>query len=371
MGTTYKFPSNMADNKNRSCRSGGIVMKRYIVFPLVFCALLLALAAPARSEPSVLVQTTTLQKGSLPKAVTAYGSVQASSSARLTIMAPLAAVISDVYVFQGEAVAKGAPLVQLMPSPKTASDYAQAQAALRFATNVKKRSREMLKQHLATTQQLADAEKNEADAQASLKALKAQGADGPNILKAPSAAIVTSLSASPGAIVAEGVPLLELAQQQALVLTVGVVPAKAEAIAVGDVATVSPIGQKQSGSGRVFLRGSVVDAATGLVSIEITLPAGKFFPGEMAKAAIATGHVEGYVVPHAAILVNEKGSPYVVQAVNGAARLVDVTILGSQGDKDVIDGSLDPASPLVLAGNYQLEAGMKVRFADPDGKAAP
>jgi membrane fusion protein, multidrug efflux system len=346
-------------------------MKRSIVFSVVFCALLLAHSALARSEPSVLVQTTTLQKGRLPKTVTAYGSVQASASARLTIMAPLAAVVGEVYVYQGEAVDKGAPLVRLLPSPKTASEYAQAQAALHFATNHKERMQGMLKQHLATAQQLADAEKNEADAQSALKALQAQGAGGPNVLKAPSAAIVTSLSTSPGTIVAEGAPLLELAQQKSLVLTVGVVPAKAAAIAVGNDATVTPIGEKQSATGKVLSRGSIVDAGTGLIPVEITLPAGKFFPGEMAKAAIATGHVKGYIVPHTAILVNEKGSPYVVQAVNGAARLVDVTILGSQGNRDVIDGSLDPASPLVLDGNYQLEAGMKVRFADPDGKAAP
>jgi membrane fusion protein, multidrug efflux system len=346
-------------------------MKRRIVFSLVCCALLLAQAAPARSDPSVLVQTTTLQKGRLPKIATAYGSVQASSSARLTIVAPLAAVVGEVYVYQGQAVAKGAPLVRLMPSPQTASGYAQAQAALRFAANIKERSQQMLKQHLVTAQQLADAEKNEANAQAALKALKAQGAGGPKVLTAPSAAIVTRLSASPGAIVADGAPLLELAQQKALVLTVGVVPAKAAAIAEGDDALVSPIGEKPSASGKVLSRGSLVDAATGLVPVEIALPAGKFFPGEMAKATIATGQVEGYVVPHAAILVSEKGSPYVVQAVNGAARLVDVTILGSQGDKDVIQGSLDPASPLVLAGNYQLEAGMKVRFDHSDPKAAP
>jgi RND family efflux transporter MFP subunit len=317
------------------------------------------------------VQTTTLQKGSLPKTVTAYGSVQASSSARLTIMAPLAAVVGEVYVYPGEAVAKGAPLARLMPSPKSASNYTQARAALRLAVNLKERVQIMLKQHLATAQQLADAEKNELDARSALKALKAQGAGGPNVLKAPSAAIVTSLSASPGAIVAEGAPLFELAQQNSLVLTVGVVPAKAAEIAVGNDAAITPIGGNQSAPGKVLSRGSIIDAGTGLMPVEITLPAGKFFPGEMAKAAIATGQVEGYIVPHAAILVSEKGLPYVVQAVDGAARLVAVTVLGSQGDTDVIEGPLDPASPLVLAGNYQLEAGMKVRSADPDGKAAP
>ncbi|MDR3425127.1 MAG: efflux RND transporter periplasmic adaptor subunit [Alphaproteobacteria bacterium] len=346
-------------------------MKQRSVLALVYCALLLAAATPARSEPSVLVQTAPLQKGSLPRIVTAYGSVQGSSSSRQTIMAPLAATVSEVYVRQGEAVAKDAPLVQLMPSPKAASDYAQAQSALHNATDLKERTQKMLKQHLATAQQLADAKKSEADAKATLTALQTQGAGGPNVLKAPASAIVTALSTNPGAIVAEGAPLLELAQTHALVLTVGVVPAKAADLAPGNEATITPIGEKQSATGKVLLRGSVVDAATGLVPVEIALPDENFFPGEMAEAAITTGELQGYIVPHAALLVDDKGAPYVVQDIGGTAKKVDVQVLGGRGDQNIIDGQLDPSAPLVVSGNYQLEDGMKVRTVDPDGKAAP
>ena len=66
-------------------------------------------------------------------------------------------------------------------------------------------------------------------------------------------------------------------------------------------------------------------------------------------------------------MVDDAGASYVVQAVNGTARKVAVRVLGAQGDNAVIDGSLDAAAPLVLAGNYQLENGMKVRVADPSG----
>jgi hypothetical protein len=99
------------------------------------------------------------------------------------------------------------------------------------------------------------------------------------------------------------------------------------------------------------------------------LPAGRFFAAEMAQANIVVGKAEGYVVPHQAILVNDQGAPYVVQAVDGRARQVPVQIVLSDGARDVIAASLDPAAPLVLAGNYQLTNGMAIRDANAQGSS--
>ena len=91
----------------------------------------------------------------------------------------------------------------------------------------------------------------------------------------------------------------------------------------------------------------------------------------MAQAGIVTGQEAGYVVPHEAILSDDSGAPYVVQAVNGAAHTVAVKVLLADGARDVIEGALDPAAPLVLSGNHQLKNGMRVRVAasnQPGGK---
>jgi len=347
-----------------------------MIFRIVTGILCLALgtAAPAiaqsdSAQPSVLVQVMTLNKGRLPRIVTGYGSVKASTSARETIMAPVSAVVAAIYVRQGEQVAKGAPLIRLEPSPKTKASYAQAQSALGVAKELVSRTRKMLAQHLATEQQLANAEKAESDAQSSLAALQAQGAGGANILRAPTQAIVTTLSTIQGAIVAEGATLLDLAQPEGLVLAVGVTASEATGVTPGDRASITAIGDQQTVPGRVMLRGSIVDSGSALVPIEISLPPGKFLPGEMGEAAITTGEVSGYVVPHEAVLVNDRGEPYVVQAVGMRAREVPVRILAANDGKDVIDGRLEAAAPLVLAGNYQLENGMRLRLADPKAGA--
>ena len=52
------------------------------------------------------------------------------------------------------------------------------------------------------------------------------------------------------------------------------------------------------------------------------------------------------------------------------AKKVPVRVLVAGGARDVVDGPLNAASPVVLAGNYQLDDGMRVRVAAPDGASA-
>ena len=319
----------------------------------------------SNSNSSVLVTLSHLQEGSLPRVVVGYGTVGAANSGRKTVMAPESAVVGEIFVRLGEQVPAGAPLVELAPSPASAASYLQAKSALTVAQQLVASTQRLVSLHLATAQQLADARKSESDARSQLKALDLVGAAGPKIVRAPFAAIVTTLAATPGAIVAEGAPLLDLAAPGRLVLTVGVVPAQAAAIAPNDAATVTLVGGTESAPGRVMVRGAVAEADTGLVPVDIALPAGKFLPGEMAEAAITTGELHGYVVPHNAILVNDSGAPYVVQAIGDTAKKVPVQVLGAHGDQDVITGALNARAPLVLAGNYQLDDGMKIRLSDP------
>ncbi len=341
-------------------------MRRGILAALgVAAALQFAAAAPANEEPSVLVTTTRLRPGNLPHTVSAYGTVQADPSARQAVMAPASAGVSRIYVRVGEEVAKGAPLIQLVPNPQTHAAFAQARSALAAANSQLQHTRELLSMYLATRQQLVDAQKAQSDARAALNALQTQGAGGPKILTAPFRATVTKIDANAGMLVTEGSALLELAPPNRLVLRVGVVPADAAAIRPGDKASVTPLGGGASFDATVLLRGAVVDAADGLVPIEIGLPANTLMPGETAKTTIATHAVQGYVVPHAALLINDRGHPYVVQVKGMAAKLVPVQVLQANGGQDVIAGKLDPAAPVVLSGGHQLEDGMKVRLSDP------
>jgi membrane fusion protein (multidrug efflux system) len=319
----------------------------------------------AEPTPSVLVTLAPLERGSLPHQVIGYGTVGPASSGRKLVMAPVAAVVGTLYVRLGQQVPKGAPLVRLDPSPDTAAAYAQARSALSVAKHLVQSTRKLMVLHLATGQELATARKSESDARAALAALNAVGAGGVRTVRAPFPAIVTALTARPGQIVSAGTALLDLAAPGHLVLTVGVVPAQAGEVNVDDPAKVTLVGGTQPVEGRVLLRGAVAESGTGLVPVEISLPPGSLLPGEMAEAAITTRQMQGYVVPHKAILVDDKGAPYIVQAFNGIAHKVPVRVLDASGTRDVVSGALDPHAWLVLTGNYQLDNGMRVRLADP------
>lgn len=316
-------------------------------------------------QPSVQVQVTKLQKGSLPKTVTVFGKVEASASMREDVTAPSTAVVDGIFVKPGEQVNAGTDLVRLTPTPETAAAYKKAVSALSSARDLLRRTKALLAQHLATRQQVEDAQKAVSDAEASLNALAAEGANTPKTLSASSRGVVTSVSATLGAIVTPGASLLSIAHMTGLVLRAGAVPELAKEINKGDAADLSALGGGDTGTGTVLLRGSIVDPSTGLVPIEITLPPGIFLAGQTVQARIVTGTVDGYVVPHEAVLVDEHGAPYVVQAKDMIAHNVPVKILLSAGARDVIDGALDPRAALVLAGNYQAKDGMQVHIVDP------
>jgi RND family efflux transporter MFP subunit len=321
--------------------------------------------------PSVLVTTIPLQRGSLPRTVTAYGVVQADTAARATIVAPVAAMLTRIYVHRGESVHGGAALVQLTPSAPTRAAYAQATAAMRLASAALEHERELLAEHLATRQQLDDAQKAESDARAALAALAAQGAGAPATLRAPFAGVVLDIMASPHALLTEGTVLLELSQATGLTLTVGAAPDAAVQIAAGDQAEVTAVGAAHAWPTHVISPGALVDAASGLVPVRVALPQGRWLAGESARAVITVGMAQGYVVPHAAVLLDDDAHPYVVQDHGGMARIVHVTVVGSDGAHDAITGPLDADAPLVLEGNYQAQDGMKLRHAGTGAALAP
>ena len=323
-----------------------------------------ALAAGA-SAPTVLATLTPLRQGSLPHVVIVYGTVQPSNTGGRALMAAESGVVGTVYVRVGERVRAGAPLIEVLPSPQSGAAYHQALSALKVARALLSSTRKLYGLHLATNQQLVAAEKSERDAEESLAALRAAGAGGPDVLRAPFAAVVTALTAETGSIVRQGSPLATLASPDRLVLAAGVVPGQALSIAVGNPAVIEATGSDQWVSGSVAMRGAASAPNSGLVPVQIALPAGKFMPGEVAKARITTAEVHGFLVPHAALLVNDRGAPYVVQAVNGIAQKVPVRVLDEYADQDIIAGALDPNAPVVLAGDYQLENGMHIRVANP------
>ena len=339
--------------------------------------MLLPLAALAQGgqQPSVLVTAETPRKGSLPRTLVAYGTVQASPDGGSETMSLLrGGQVTEVFAFAGQTVQQGQKLLVVQADPAAVSAYQQAVAALSLAQGDRARASRMLAQHLATRDQLAQADKAVADAQASLDALKRAGGGSPSqTLKADFDGVVANLLVSKGARVAAQAPLLTLARSSRLVASVGVEPSLRDQVAANQPAQVEPLYASGSLKGRVASVSAMLDPATRLVPVLIDPSpdgpgGGGLLPGSPVRATVQVGQMTGWLAPRDAVLTDAKG-PYAFQVNGGKAVRVDVRIVGTAGGTTVIAGPLDPSRPLVTGGNYQLQDGIAVRETPPDPAA--
>ena len=190
------------------------------------------------TPPSVLVTLTRLKEGSLPQVVIGYGTVgrpraQDHHGARggrrgRDRRAPGRAGSAGAPLIPGAEPGHGGLLhagqvgARRRAAPR--GEHAQARGGASRDRAAARRCREVRVRRPRALQALEG------------------GRRGPQVVRAPFRAIVTTLSATPGAIVAEGAPLLDLAAPRRLVLTVGVVPAQAGEISADDTATVTLVG---------------------------------------------------------------------------------------------------------------------------------
>ena len=339
---------------------------------LIAFALLPASAlAQGGQQPSVLVTAETPHQGSLPRALVAYGTVQASPDGGSETMSLLrGGQVTEVFTFAGQTVHKGQKLLVVHADPAAVSAYQQAVAALSLAQGDRTRAARMLAQHLATRDQKAQADKAVADAKANLDALKRAGGGSPEqTLTADFDGVVANLMVAKGVRVAAQTPLLTLARSSRLVASVGVEPSLRGQLAANQPAQVEPLYASGSLNGRVVSVSAMLDPATRLVPVLIDPtpngpPETALLPGSPVRATVQVGQMTGWLAPRDAVLTDAK-SPYVFQVNGGKAARVDVRIVGMAGGTTVVAGPLDPSRPLVTGGNYQLQDGIAVRETPP------
>jgi membrane fusion protein (multidrug efflux system) len=328
--------------------------------------LLISLLAPggvqADDAPSVLVQTEMPYQGTLPDILTVYGTAMPALNGRMTLSMQQNGRVTAIAVTPGEKVQAGQHLLEFTVSAAESSTFKQAVNALSLAQAERAHTVQLLRQQLATRDQLAQAEKAVSDAQAALDALRREGAGEPvRNLDAPFDGIVETIPVAQGVRTQAGVPLLTLTRLDGLVVTVGIEPGEQARVSPGQPVRLTPLmGGGESINGHLLRVDAVLNPKTRMVDADIAVPGGKVMPGAAFRADIDIGQIRGWVVPHDAVLADGKGT-YVFQVTGGKATRVDVALVGSRGGQEAITGALDPARALVTQGNYQLDDGMAVR----------
>jgi membrane fusion protein (multidrug efflux system) len=328
---------------------------------IVLLGSLFAVAAHAQDKPSVAVETTPARQGSLPELLTAYGAAAPALDGGMTLSFQQDGRVLAIAVTPGETVRAGDRLLDFGASASAISTYQQAVTSLAAAQQQRAHAAQLFKQQLATRDQLAQAEKAVADAQATLDALRREGADkASQTLDAPFDGIIATIPVGQGDRVQPGATLMTITRLDGLVVTVGIEPAERARVHPGARVHLISLPAGVELDGRVLRVDGTLNPKTRLLDTDVSVPPGSVISGEAFRVAINIGQVQGWIVPHDAVLNDTKGS-YVFQVAGGTAARVDVTVTGSAGADDVVRGTLDPQRPIVVQGNYQLSDNAAVR----------
>ncbi len=331
--------------------------------------------AAADAEGVALVTLAKVESAEVRDTAPVFGVVTPSQSGVFTIASPKPAIVVQVLVGPGQAVNAGQPLVVLADAPGARMSYDQAVNARNAAQRDLERVQRMMKDHLATNDQVIAAQKALADANAALVAQSAQGAGkGRQTLTAPFAAVVTAVTGVAGDHVAQDAPIMTLAQAGGSGGGVGaklsIEPDLSVSVAAGQAVTLTPVfGKAAPITSHIAMVGRQVDATTKSVDALAPLGGAPWPIGSAVKGEIVTGSHSGLVVPRAAVVFDETGT-HVFTVAGGRAKRVAVEVGDDQGEAIEVKGALKAGDAVAVEGAYELQNGMEVRLA-PVKKAAP
>lgn len=343
----------------------------------VFALLLTSAAVSADDAPSVLVQTQTPQRGTLPEIITAYGTAVPAINGGMTLSVQAEGRVMHLLVTPGEAVHAEQALLEFQLSAAASSTYEQAQSALKLARQEQARTARLLAQQLATRDQQAQADKAVGDAQAALTALEQENGGKPHqTITAPFDGVVGAIPVAQGERVQPGTALVTVTRTGGLVITVGIEPAQRRKLKLGQSATLESLDALSDGEaalhGKLVRIDKALNPKTRLVDADLVPDGNADEPlqGQAFRAGIEVGQVPGWLLSRNAVLDDEQGA-YLFQVADGKAVRVNVKRVGGNDNITVVDGPVDPARPLVTIGNYQLADGMAVRQEQTPATDAP
>lgn len=296
----------------------------------------------------------------------AYGSARPSNDGAQVLSSAQPGQVTSLLVAPGAAVHAGQALLSFTLAPTARTTYEQAASALAAAQKQRATTAQLLGQQLATREQLVQAEKAVSDAQIALSGLSREGAgQSVKTFTAPFDGIVTAITAAQGDRTAPNAPLMTVARTRDIVITVGIAPEDRANVRAGQEATLQRLSGGASIAGHVLRVSSALNIRTRMMDADIAIPAGAILPGEGLRADIHTGDVQGWSVPHAAV-VTANGPAHIFQMQSGPiqsgrAKAVPVEVIQSAPSGDVVRGPIDPKAPLIVDGAYQVEDGMAVR----------
>jgi RND family efflux transporter MFP subunit len=342
----------------------------------------MTLPVPAADAPAVgaVVSVQILTTQSLTPSIAAYGQVIADPTHTQSLTTQTGGQVSRVLVEAGQRVTQGQPLLVIQTDPKARLAFTQALSQQVVLQQDLTQKRYLFKRQMATHQDVASAEQAVFDATQRIKTLKTIGSDKSNqTILATEDALVLTVPAQVGSVVAPGGALLTLSARQALLLRFGIEPEDASLIEPGTVIHFQSVFAPQGLQTATVVRvDGQINPATRLLDV-IAKPDTvnlSLITGTTLQGTIALPAKQGFVVPIDAVVLGSdspqvfciKSNPNHKLSVQSSpiAHAVPVRVLLRVGKSALIEpmtaGALQTNDAIVIQGQYVLQEGMAVRL---------
>jgi len=318
-------------------------------------------AAPA---PVVGAKTAVATVQRFVETMTAIGSVVPRPGHYAELAPPAATRVTHIYVGAGEAVDVGAPLVEFDRAPFDAA-AAGAAANLTVAQQAYERVQRLAAAGIAPRK---DVDQAAADlAQAQTTEITARRAQEFSTLRAPLAGVVTHQSAVLGASVDPSLPIVGVADLDALDIVLGLSPSERPHVHRGDSVLVAagPGGSagEPLGRGVVAAVGVVLDTASRTLAVRVRIahPTRALSIGETVTGRITIGiHPQALTIPVQALVPDGDGLKVFVVGSDGLAHARPVTVAArTEALAEITDG-LRAGETVVTEGAFGVEDNAKV-----------
>jgi len=310
--------------------------------------------------PVALVTLARVDRESLAPQTTVYGAAEPGPMGKLSLTAPVEAVVASIDAPVGTAVTRGQVVARLAASPTTRVDLTKAASDASAATAAFARAQRLRGDGLASNADVETAAAAAKSANALRASLSARSAG--LTLRAPATGVVDTVGVTVGDLVQPGAAVASVSRAADPRVRFGVDAATARSLKPGMALTIAASAARPALTVSIQSVDPIADPQTRLYAVFATIPAGSGIAiGEALTAAIGTrAATSSPSIPYAALL-DDAGQPFVYVVAGGVAHRHDIVLGPTGGDRIAVTRGVKPGDSIVVEGGTALEDGMKVR----------